>query len=112
MWKPLLEQGVNIRYVRLLAALYKDQCGQVVGVTMSRSFKLERGTKQCDPMSPGLFNAASEKIFQNINPAWQSRGWGIPLENKLGEMLTNSRFTDDIILFATSKNSLQACWKI
>ena len=70
---------------------------------LSRGFKIERGTKQGDPLSPILFNAALEKVMVPLQAKWQRRGWGVPVENEDGRRLTNLLFADDILLLASSK---------
>ena len=68
----LYEQGVDGHYIRLLASLYDNQVGKVRGPPISKSFKIQRGSKQGDPMSPKLFNAVLEKVFRK-NPAEMGR---------------------------------------
>jgi hypothetical protein len=106
LWQSLAEQGVAPQYVCLLAAMYEDQSGHVCGGTMSRSFILARGTKQGDPLSPALFNAALECVMGRLQTKWVKKGWGIPVENEFGRRLTNLRFADDILLLAVSKRQL------
>ena len=56
----------------------------------------------------GLFDAALGKIFDQALPKWEDRGWGVPVENVLGENFTNSRFADDVLLVAFSLRQLKA----
>ena len=107
LWQSLVDQGVDIQYVRLLAALYESQCGHVCGGAQSKAFKIERGTKQGDPLSPMLFNAALEKVMGQLQTSWQTQGWGALVHNEGDRRLTNLRFADDIMLIATSKRQLQ-----
>jgi hypothetical protein len=98
---------VDRQYVRLLAALYENRCGHVCGAALSKAFKIERGTKQGDPLSSILFNAALEKVMGQLQTSWQAKGWGALVHNEGGRRLTNLRFADDIMLIATSKRQLQ-----
>ena len=63
--KPLLnalrQQGVDEEYIELIRALYSDQTGSVNG---SMSFRITRGVKQGDVLSPLIFNAALEMAFR------------------------------------------------
>ena len=95
------------QYVQLLASLYEGQCGHVCGGALSRAFTILRGTKQGDPLSPVLFNAALEKVIAPLQAAWQEKGWGVPVENEAGCRLTNLRFADDILILASSRRQLQ-----
>ena len=44
---------------------------------------------------------------QNIVGKWHAKGWGVPLENSLGDRLTNLCFADDVLLVASSKHQLK-----
>ena len=108
LWQALLEQGVPAPYINLLASMYSGQCGKVSGGgALSREYSIQRGTKQGDPLSPVLFNAALGKILEPLQTKWQAKGWGVDVVNKNGCRLTNLRFADDILLIASSKRQLQ-----
>ena len=107
LWRSLVEQGVDIRYVRLLATFYQGQRGHVCGSAMSKAFQIGRGTKQGDPLSPVLFNAALEKVIEPLHKKWQAQGFGLPVENAAGRRLTNLRFADDILLMATTRRQVK-----
>ena len=102
LWNALLAQHTPPAYVTLLARLYDGQTASVKTDTMSRSFQLQRGTKQGDPLSSLLFNCFSEHIFRQVLPVWKRRGCGIRLRPNSSATLTNLRFADDVLLFATS----------
>ena len=67
---------------------------------MSKSFRIERGTKQGNPISPILFNACLESILRKIKAKWRKKKHGITL--KATERRTNLRFADDLLLIGTS----------
>ena len=61
----------------------------------SEKFQIKRGVSQGDPISPKLFSAAIETIFQTLD---LDKGLNID-----GETLTNLRFADD---FALTTNNI------
>ena len=100
IWRALQEQGVPPKCIDVLTRLYAKQTGQVVSDRTSRTFKLERGTKQGDPMSPALFNAVLESIMRPLQQAWQKKRYGL---NMCCRRLTNLRFADDILLVGQTR---------
>ena len=67
---------------------------------ISNAFAIERGVRQGDPISPKLFTAAIEEVFQKSN--LQA---GIEVE---GEQLTDLRFADDVALCTRDKAILES----
>ena len=100
LWASLGEQGVPDPYIRVLRKLYEGQTGQILSDRTSRVFRLERGTKQGDPMSPTLFNALLESIMRDLKETWGKKGFGVQLG---GRRLTNLRFADDILLIGATR---------
>ena len=100
LFNALEEQGISREYIALLRFLYVGQTGEVKG---SNPFHIDRGVKQGDICSSGLFNAATESAFRK----WKRRlhHEGI-LMNDISERLTNIRYADDVLLFSKSKNEL------
>ena len=80
---------------------------------LSREFCIHRGTKQSDPLSSLLFNSVSEGIFRQLQPQWAKRQCEIHLRPgaSAGSILTNLRFADDVLLFATSLQQLKTMLK-
>ena len=108
LWAALKELGVTEAYVDMLKVLYSSQTATVAHGANSRSFSLERGVKQGDPMSPLLFIAVMEVIFRRLKSRWNKLNhrrsgqyYGIVVDNKTSP-LTNLRFADDVLLFAAS----------
>ena len=66
-----------------------------------QQFKLERGVRQGDPISPKLFTSLLEEVFRKLK--WK-KIHGININ---GYRLTNLRFADDIVFFAKNATDLQ-----
>ena len=87
--------------------MYSDQTASVKTDKMSRSFNIERGTKQGDPLSSLLFNSLLEHIFKELRNKWSTKKYGIRMTTFTDQhRLTNLRFADDVLLTATSLTQL------
>ena len=60
----LRRQGVEEPYVELIKHIYQNATSVIMTDKTSKSFKIERGVRQGDPISPKLFNAVLENIFR------------------------------------------------
>jgi hypothetical protein len=96
----LTKQGIEKTYITLLEQIYADATAAIKLSTESRSFKLERGVRQGDTISPKLFIACLEDLFRKLD--WKNLG--IKINN---QELTNLRFADDIVLITTTPQNLQ-----
>ena len=105
LWSALAEAGVPSQYIRVLKALYSSQTGVVAADHCSRLFKIMRGTKQGDPISPILFNTILETIMRRLKNSWSLKKYGISLGNNL--LLQNLRFADDLLLMGTSLKQVE-----
>ena len=101
LFKALEGDGIDAPHLHLLALLYSNHWGTMDG---KHFFVIERGVKQGDVISPILFNAALEMDFRSWKNQLHDEGWNI--DNSMGN-LTNSRFADDILLYAKSLPELQ-----
>ncbi|HEG7136645.1 TPA: hypothetical protein SFG11_002777, partial [Staphylococcus aureus] len=62
-------------------------------------FKIEKGVRQGDCLSPILFTAVLEEVFKELE--WEGKGIRIN-----GEYISHLRFADDIVLFANNGEDL------
>ena len=112
-WDALNSYGIQHDYIRLLKKLYGDQKATVLTEEESDMCDIKKGTKQGDPLSSLLFNTVLQTALEEDIPRWQKkRGTGIYLSDNDHDCLTNMRFADDVLLFATSKEQLQKCYAI
>jgi hypothetical protein len=109
LWRALAEIGIKAEYIDLLKMLYGRQQSTVLAGTESRSFILERGVKQGDPISSLLFLVVMEVCFRRLKARWNQLNlrrvgayYGIVVDDA-SDPLTNLRFADDVVLLATSR---------
>lgn len=100
IWESLIEQGVDLIYIRILKNIYDNSTAAIFIETIGPFFNTKRGVKQGDPLSPKLFNAVLERIFQKID----IETLGININ---GKTLTSIRFADDVAVFSETENGLQ-----
>jgi hypothetical protein len=105
IWSALSKMGVPLVYIRTLALMYRDQSGEIITDKVSKRFKIRRGTKQGDPLSPKIFNAVLEKVLHDPQNQWRSKGWGVQVGADESSRLCNLRFADDLLLVATYGSS-------
>ena len=89
IFETLLKIGVHPTYIKILQNIYRDATARVhLDKHTSELFPIERGVCQGDPISPKLFTAAIEEVFQKSNLQF-----GIEIE---GGNITDLRFADDV----------------
>ena len=97
IWEALKSCNVDHEYVSLLRKIYKDQRASVQTDEESKIFDIQKGSKQ------GIRYSLKEEIKN-----WQKKkGMEISLSNHDRDCLTNLRFADDVMLFATSKEQIR-----
>jgi hypothetical protein len=96
----LQTQGVDAGYIELLSEIYNNASSTISLESVSEEFKIQRGVRQGDTISPKLFNAGLEEVFRRL--AWDGRGVNIN-----GEKLNNLRFADDIVLMSNDVAEMQ-----
>ena len=108
IWAALQRQGVSDGYIEVLQRMYKGQTSQVsVDAMLSRSFEIQRGTKQGDPLSTLLFNAVLEDAFREVRTKWKRKRYGLEMSVGSTSFLTSLCFADDVVLIATSSKHLK-----
>ena len=108
IWEALKSCNVDHEYVSLLRKIYRDQKASVQTDEESEIFDIQKGSKQGDPMSSLLFNTVLQYSLKDEIQRWQKKkGMGIYLSDHDRDCLTNLRFADDVMLFATSKEQLR-----
>lgn len=100
IWRALAKQGVNEKYIQLIQNIYSKCCAKIKLEKEGKEFPIRRGVRQGDPLSPKIFCAVLESIFQNLN--WSGKGLNID-----GEMLSHLRFADDIIIISDDPTELE-----
>ncbi|GBP85105.1 Retrovirus-related Pol polyprotein from type-2 retrotransposable element R2DM; Endonuclease [Eumeta japonica] len=93
LWETLVEQGVEYKCIRLIRNVYNHSTTRIQLEKKGVPFKVRKGVRQGDPLSPKLFSAILESIFRRLN--WKELGINVD-----GTLLTHLRFADDIVLFA------------
>ena len=108
IWEALKSCNVDHEYVSFLRKIYRDQKASVQTDEESNIFDIQKGSKQGDPMSSLLFNTVLQYSLKDEIQLWQKKkGMGIYLSDHDRDCLTNLRFADDVILFATSVEQLR-----
>lgn len=100
IWESLENQGIPSKYINIIKNIYSNSVARIKLETLGKQFKIEKGVRQGDPLSPKLFSAALENIFRKLD--WSSLGLNIQ-----GEKLNHLRFADDIVLFEENPLHLQ-----
>ena len=102
LFAALGSHGIDPSYIALLKILYHGQKGSV---HESAFFDILRGVKQGDVLSAILFNCALDVAFEE----WKTklRNEGILIREGMTR-LTNTRYADDVLLYAKSLGELQS----
>ena len=105
IWEALESCNVDDEYVK---KIYRDQKASVQTDEESNIFDIQKGSKLGDPMSSLLCNTVLQYSLKEEIQRWQKQeGMGIYLSDHDRDCLTNLRFADDVMLFATSKEQLR-----
>jgi len=110
LFDALIRNDVEISAVNALRTLYMDMQAYVSlpSGASSRSFALQRGVRQGDPLSPILFNLVLDGALAEVSVVWKRRGYGTNIgQTARGERITHVAFADDQTLVARSWLSMQ-----
>uniref|UniRef100_A0A8R1IB04 Reverse transcriptase domain-containing protein n=1 Tax=Caenorhabditis japonica TaxID=281687 RepID=A0A8R1IB04_CAEJA len=110
IWESLKSQDVQPAYIALLQQCYTNCTTTTTPFHTKIEIPITRGVRQGDPISPNLFSACLESVFNKMS--WQHLRGDEDDENdkaKLlpgirinGQNLTHLRFADDIVLVASN----------
>ncbi|CAH2104094.1 unnamed protein product [Euphydryas editha] len=100
IWNAPSSLKSDQKYINIIKNLYENSTSKVKMETSGELFKIERGVRQGDPLSPKLFIAVLQDIFSKIN--WDQKG--ILLN---GKYLNHLRFADDIAILAETPKDLE-----
>jgi len=92
------EHKVDSIYIETLVNIYNNGTSIIRLDKESGKFKIQKGVRQGDTLSPKLFNAGLEQVFRRLN--WDNKGITIN-----GEQLNHLRFADDIVLIGNSEET-------
>lgn len=99
IWKSLKLQGIEDKYIRIIKNIYENSKARIKLESLGRSFKIGRGVRQGDPLSPKLFISVLQLVFSHLK--WNRKGININ-----GNNISNLRFADDVTLISESKEEL------
>jgi len=101
-WVTMTDMGYSLHLIDLLAKLYRKQLAKVkVAGTLSEWFYVKKGVRQGCVFSSYLFSILAAVVMRETLDGFQG---GLQIG---GRVVTNFRYTDDIIMLATSEAELQ-----
>ena len=103
VFRVLGRHGLDPACVVLLRKLYSSQTGSVNG---SRFFDILRGVRQGDVLSAIIFNCVLDSAFENWKTQLVNEGLFMAGDH---ERMTNTRYADDILLYAKSLMNYVGC---
>ena len=104
--RSLLSAGADATVVKAIQKVYQQLLIYVQtdpGVN-GRDFRVRRGVRQGDPLSPLLFINVVKDLMESLQRRWEERGYG-PIVGAWGDevgRLTHLIFADDLTLVAKS----------
>ncbi|GBP73997.1 Retrovirus-related Pol polyprotein from type-1 retrotransposable element R2 [Eumeta japonica] len=100
IWKTLSTFNINKTYINIIKYTYKNATSTVKLEIRGEDIRIERSVRQGEPLSPKLFIAVLEDVFQKLN--WKTKGLGVG-----GVCLSHLRFADNIVVLAKISRNLE-----
>ena len=110
----LRNASVDPSVIGFLLHLHANQSAFVqIGSSRSRLFKICRGVRQGDPLSPLLFINVMRRLVAKLRTEWAKKGFGIMVGARADEYdkLNLISFADDTTILASSRQSLVSMLK-
>ncbi|KAJ2950316.1 hypothetical protein O0L34_g11682 [Tuta absoluta] len=101
IFTALRQQDIDQAFIKILENIYSNSTSSIKLQSTGPTFRIERGVKQGDPLSPRLFTSTLEELFKKLATTWEREGIVVG-----DRRLTNLRFADDIVLFAPTAQGL------
>ena len=69
--QAMKKQGIHQKYIKIFKKLYSKSTAKVKTERIGPSFKLSRGVRQGNPISPKLFTCIIEDVFRKLD--WKDK---------------------------------------
>ena len=97
--------GFPAEFIAIFTTLYSDNSALVqVNGHLSSSFKIERGVKQGDALSCGLFVLDMDPLIRNLVANDSIKGLNIPIDNNEVEEIKVLAYADDVAVICKNRS--------
>ena len=104
LWRSLESASVHPSIISTLQEIQSKSTTTIFVHERQIPIQIKRGVRQGDCISPLLFNAALQLVFDELD--WQNKGVNVD-----GKKLSHLRFADDIVLISHSFNQIKKMLK-